>query len=139
MLDAVKGSVAVKTCRAYRTVSALIFLRLLPLGIRIRKTACLFEVKRGKQLEDIFADQELEYFWKLPHSVYVSELGFESIKKSGSDNGEPTAHLPESSRESKVSEILTKWQDGMKSGKSAYRTEPFCTVFRQKYSSCSRK
>ncbi|GBP78579.1 Putative 115 kDa protein in type-1 retrotransposable element R1DM [Eumeta japonica] len=57
MLDAVQRSVALKACRAHRTVSlhsALILARLLPLDIRVREVAWLYEVKRGKDLGDTF-------------------------------------------------------------------------------------
>ncbi|GBP57367.1 hypothetical protein EVAR_27397_1 [Eumeta japonica] len=63
MLDVVQRSVALKACRAHHTVSlhgALILSRLLPLDIRVKEAAWLYEVKRGKDLGDIFVDRELE-------------------------------------------------------------------------------
>ncbi|GBP78439.1 Putative 115 kDa protein in type-1 retrotransposable element R1DM [Eumeta japonica] len=86
MLDAVQRSVALKACRAHRTVSlhsALILARLLPLDIRVREVAWLYEVKRGKHLRDICADRELESpvdFCELPHPAHIPELGFESVE-----------------------------------------------------------
>ncbi|GBP14732.1 hypothetical protein EVAR_9634_1 [Eumeta japonica] len=77
MIDAVQRSVALKACRAHRSVSlhsALIFSRLLPLDIRVRKAAWLYDVKRGKDLGDTFVDRELEtlvYFGDLPHPAHV--------------------------------------------------------------------
>ncbi|GBP93906.1 Putative 115 kDa protein in type-1 retrotransposable element R1DM [Eumeta japonica] len=83
MLDAVQRSVALKACRAHRTVSlhsALILSRLLPLDIRVREAAWLYEMKRGKDLGYTFVDRELErpvYFSDLSHPVHVPEFGYE--------------------------------------------------------------
>ncbi|GBP14607.1 Putative 115 kDa protein in type-1 retrotransposable element R1DM [Eumeta japonica] len=77
MLDAVQRSVALKACRAHRTVSlhsTLILSRLLPLDIRVKEAAWLYEVKRGKDLGDTFVDRELEkpvYFGDLPHPAHL--------------------------------------------------------------------
>ncbi|GBP79458.1 Putative 115 kDa protein in type-1 retrotransposable element R1DM [Eumeta japonica] len=78
-LDALQRSIALKACRAYRSVSlhsALILARLLPLNIQVREVAKLYKVKRGKELEDIFADQELERLVDLqtlpPHPAHTS-------------------------------------------------------------------
>ncbi|GBP57381.1 hypothetical protein EVAR_27412_1 [Eumeta japonica] len=63
MLDVVQRSVALKACRAHHTVSlrsALILSRLLPLDIRVKEAAWLYEVKRGKDLGDTFVDREHE-------------------------------------------------------------------------------
>ncbi|GBP16852.1 Putative 115 kDa protein in type-1 retrotransposable element R1DM [Eumeta japonica] len=65
MIDAVQRSVAIKSLQAHHTVSlhpALILLRLLPLDIRARKVAWLYEVMRSKDLRDTFLDRELEKF-----------------------------------------------------------------------------
>ncbi|GBP16358.1 hypothetical protein EVAR_9948_1 [Eumeta japonica] len=86
MLDALQRSVVLKVCRAYRTVSlhsALILARLLPLDIRMREVAWLYEVKRGKHLRDICTDWELESpvdFCELPHPAHILELEFESVE-----------------------------------------------------------
>ncbi|GBP08074.1 Putative 115 kDa protein in type-1 retrotransposable element R1DM [Eumeta japonica] len=78
--------VALKACRAHHTVSlhsALILSRLLPLDIRVREAAWLYEVKRGKDLGDTFVDRELEkpvYFGDLPHPAHVPEIGYESVE-----------------------------------------------------------
>ncbi|GBP56165.1 Zinc finger protein 287 [Eumeta japonica] len=64
--------------------SALILSRLLPLDIRVREAACLYEVKRGKDLGDTFVDRQLEtsvYFDDLPHPAHVPEIGYESIEE----------------------------------------------------------
>ncbi|GBP56203.1 hypothetical protein EVAR_41389_1 [Eumeta japonica] len=57
----------------------LIFSRLLPLDISVKKVDCLYEVKRVKDMEDTFVDRELEkcvYFGDLIHPAH---LGRKSI------------------------------------------------------------
>ncbi|GBP84502.1 hypothetical protein EVAR_12641_1 [Eumeta japonica] len=64
-------------------VVGLILSRLHPLDIRVREAAWLYEVKRGKDLEDTFVDRELEtpvYFSDLPHPAHVPEIGYESVE-----------------------------------------------------------
>ncbi|GBP37260.1 hypothetical protein EVAR_35693_1 [Eumeta japonica] len=74
---------AAKTCGAHHAValhSTLIFLRLLPLDIRVREAAWLYKVKRGKDKEDTFVNRDLErtvYFGDLPRSARVLEIGYE--------------------------------------------------------------
>ncbi|GBP60537.1 Putative 115 kDa protein in type-1 retrotransposable element R1DM [Eumeta japonica] len=86
MLDAVQRSVALKAYRAYRTVSlhsALILSKLLPLDIRVREAAQLYEAKRGKDLGNTFVDRELErpvYLGILPHPAHVPEIEYESVE-----------------------------------------------------------
>ncbi|GBP32083.1 Putative 115 kDa protein in type-1 retrotransposable element R1DM [Eumeta japonica] len=85
MFDALQRSIALKACRAYQTVSlhsALILARLLPLDIRVMEAAKVYEVKRGKELRDICANQELErpvVFRELLHPRNAPKFGFESI------------------------------------------------------------
>ncbi|GBP53033.1 hypothetical protein EVAR_43318_1 [Eumeta japonica] len=105
MLDAVQRSVALKACRAHRTVSlhsALILARLLPLDIRVREVAWLYEVERGR-FRDTFVDRELErpvYFADLPHPR--AEIGYEASRTSTPDGGPSrrrrAAHFTDGSR-----------------------------------------
>ncbi|GBP08800.1 hypothetical protein EVAR_71224_1 [Eumeta japonica] len=60
-----------------------ILARLLPLDIRVREAARLYEVKRGRELGDVCADRELERpvdFRDLPHPAHTPEFGFESVE-----------------------------------------------------------
>ncbi|GBP61786.1 hypothetical protein EVAR_96031_1, partial [Eumeta japonica] len=79
-LQAVQRSNALKVSLAHRTVSlhfALILSRLLPLDIRVREVAWLYEVKHGKDLGGTFLDWELQkpvYFGNLLHPTQVLEI-----------------------------------------------------------------
>ncbi|GBP98427.1 Putative 115 kDa protein in type-1 retrotransposable element R1DM [Eumeta japonica] len=141
MLDAVQRSVALKACRAHRTVSlhsALILSRLLPLDIRVREAAWLYEVKRGKDLGDTFVDRELErpvYFGDLLHPAHVPEIGYESVEDLDSQTVDrlavvgPQIYTDGSRIEGKVGAALTEWRDGEETWYSTLRLDPFCTVF----------
>ncbi|GBP96827.1 Putative 115 kDa protein in type-1 retrotransposable element R1DM [Eumeta japonica] len=141
MLDAVQRSVALKACRAHRTVSlhsALILSRLLPLDIRVREAAWLYEVKRGKDLGDTFVDRELErpvYFGDLLHPARVPEIGYESVENLDSQTVDrlavvgPQIYTDGSRIEGKVGAALTEWRDGEETWCSTLRLDPFCTVF----------
>ncbi|GBP36366.1 Putative 115 kDa protein in type-1 retrotransposable element R1DM [Eumeta japonica] len=133
--------IALKACRAYRTVSlhsALILARLLPLDIRVREAARLYEVKRGRESGNICADRELERpldFRELPHPAHTPEFGFESVEDLDPSTVDrlaivgPDIYTDGSKIEGKVDAALTEWRDGIESGNSAYRLEFFCTVF----------
>ncbi|GBP65874.1 hypothetical protein EVAR_85142_1 [Eumeta japonica] len=74
-------------------VVGLILSRLLPLDIRVRESAWLYEVKRGKDLGDTFVDRELErlvYFGDLPHPAHVPEIGYESVEDIDSQTIRPS-------------------------------------------------
>ncbi|GBO99006.1 Putative 115 kDa protein in type-1 retrotransposable element R1DM [Eumeta japonica] len=141
MLDALQRSVALKACRAYRTVSlhsALILARLLPLDIRVREAARLYEVKRGSELGNVCADRELErpvYFREMPHPAHTPEFGFESVEDLDPSTVDrlaivgPHIFTDGCKIEGKVVAALTEWRDEMESGNSAFRLESFCTVF----------
>ncbi|GBP65878.1 hypothetical protein EVAR_85146_1 [Eumeta japonica] len=142
MLNPLQHSIGLKACRAYRTVSlhsALNLAKLLPLDIRVREAAKLYEVKREKELGDICADRELERsvdFRELPHPAHTPEFGFESVVDL--DPGSTMARLAivgphictnGSKIEGKIGSTLIEWRDGMEFGNSAYRLESFCTAF----------
>ncbi|GBP90791.1 Putative 115 kDa protein in type-1 retrotransposable element R1DM [Eumeta japonica] len=141
MLDAVQRSVALKVCRAHRTVSlhsALIPSRLLPLDIRVREAAWLYEVKRGKDIGDTFVDRELErpvYFGDFPHPAHVPEIGYESVEDLDSQTVDhlavvgPRIYTDGSRIEGRVGAALTEWRDGEETWYSTLRLDPFCTVF----------
>ncbi|GBP79528.1 hypothetical protein EVAR_89894_1 [Eumeta japonica] len=141
MLDAVQRSVALKACRAFRTLSlhsALILSRLLPIDIRVREVAWLYEVKRGKDLGDTFVNRELEKpvcFGNLPHPAHVPEIGYESVQDLDSQTVDrlavvgPQIYTDGSRIEGKVGAALTEWWDGEETWYSTLRLNPFCTVF----------
>ncbi|GBP88383.1 Putative 115 kDa protein in type-1 retrotransposable element R1DM [Eumeta japonica] len=117
MLNALQRSIALKACRAYRTVSlhsALILARLLPLDIRLERPVD---------------------FHELPHPAHTPEFGFESVEDLDPSTVDrlaivgPHIYTDGSKIEGKVGAALTEWRDGIESGNSAYRLEFFCTVF----------
>ncbi|GBP96471.1 hypothetical protein EVAR_48134_1 [Eumeta japonica] len=83
MLDALQRSVALKACRAYRTVlhSALILARLPP-DIRVREAARLYEVKRGSESGTSVPTgaREARGLPRNAASRAHPELGFESVE-----------------------------------------------------------
>ncbi|GBP85095.1 Putative 115 kDa protein in type-1 retrotransposable element R1DM [Eumeta japonica] len=118
--------------------SALILARLLPLDIRVREAAWLYEVKRGKDLGDTFVDRELErpvYFGDLPHPAHVPEIGYESVEDLDPQTVDrfavvgPRIFTDGSRIEGKVGAALTEWRDGRETWYSTLRLDPFCTVF----------
>ncbi|XP_063623904.1 uncharacterized protein LOC134795903 [Cydia splendana] len=81
-LAVVQRGVAQKICKAYRTVSlnsALILAGILPLDLRVREAALLYEAKRGEYLPDsIPDDREIERMApaiEMPHPAEREELG----------------------------------------------------------------
>ncbi|GBP96403.1 hypothetical protein EVAR_90500_1 [Eumeta japonica] len=138
MLDAVQRSVALKACRAHRTVSlhsALILARLLPLDIRVREVAWLYEVKRGKDLGDTFVDRELErpvYFGDLPHPAHVPEIGYESVEDLDPRRWTVAVVGPRISPTVAASKAKSGGLTGggtVGAWYSTLRLDPFCTVF----------
>ncbi|GBP15051.1 hypothetical protein EVAR_6691_1 [Eumeta japonica] len=112
--------------------------RLLPLDIRVREAAWLYEVKRGKDLGDTFVDRELErpvYFGDLPHPAHVPEIGYESVENFDSQTVDrlavvgPHIYTDGSRIEGKAGAALTEWRDGEETWYSTLRLDPFCTVF----------
>ncbi|GBP15240.1 hypothetical protein EVAR_92241_1 [Eumeta japonica] len=137
MLDAVHRSITLKECRAHHTVSlhsVLILSGLLPLDIRAREGAWLFEVKRGKDLGDTFVGRELEkpvYFGELPHPARVPEMGYESVENLDSQALDRLAvvglhiYTDRSRIEGKVGAVLTEWRDREETWYSMLRFDPF--------------
>ncbi|GBP86151.1 Putative 115 kDa protein in type-1 retrotransposable element R1DM [Eumeta japonica] len=107
MLDAVQRSVALKACRAHRSVPAFCAdpSRLLPLDIRVREAAWLYEI------------------------------GYESVENLDSQTVDrlavvgPQIYTDGSRIEGKVGAALTEWRDGEETWCSTLRLDPFCTVF----------
>ncbi|GBP90777.1 Putative 115 kDa protein in type-1 retrotransposable element R1DM [Eumeta japonica] len=105
MLDAVQRSVALKACRAHRTVGHFV----------------------DRELE------RPVYFGDLPHPRTCPKSGT-SVEDSTPDGGPSrrrrAAHFTDGSRiEGKVGAALTEWRDGRETWYSTLRLDPFCTVF----------
>ncbi|GBP96814.1 Putative 115 kDa protein in type-1 retrotransposable element R1DM [Eumeta japonica] len=107
MLDAVQRSVALKACRAHRTVGHFV----------------------DRELE------RPVYFGDLPHPAHVPEIGYESVEDLDPQTVDrlavvgPRIFTDGSRIEGKVGAALTEWRDGRETWYSTLRLDPFCTVF----------
>ncbi|GBO99369.1 Putative 115 kDa protein in type-1 retrotransposable element R1DM [Eumeta japonica] len=116
MLDAVQRSVALKACRAHRTVSCI---------PRSSSRGCSPDIRLERPV----------YFGDLPHPAHVPEIGYESVEDLDPQTVDrlavvgPRIFTDGSRIEGKVGAALTEWRDGRETWYSTLRLDPFCTVF----------
>ncbi|KAJ2943479.1 hypothetical protein O0L34_g16587 [Tuta absoluta] len=85
-LNTVQRGFAQKIVKSYRTVSlnaSLILAGILPLDLRVREAAQLYEAKRGKPLMEIIGDSQIEErvcFLKAPHPASEVEIQFQCLE-----------------------------------------------------------
>ncbi|CAB3250211.1 unnamed protein product [Arctia plantaginis] len=85
LLDTVQRGFAQKICKSYRTVSlnlALLLAGLLPLDLRIKKAAALYEARKGST-RLVLGDREVERvvrYAELPHPALRMNLRFQSLE-----------------------------------------------------------
>lgn len=139
-LNTIQRGFAQKICRAYRTVSlhaALVLAGLLPLDLRIREHAELYELKRGRPLEQA-AGRQMESrvsYEKAPHPAKRPCLTYEILDDMTETTLElhgvrgPHIFTDGSKIEGKVGAAITWWREGVEVKSSRFRLEPFCTVF----------
>ncbi|GBP98225.1 Putative 115 kDa protein in type-1 retrotransposable element R1DM [Eumeta japonica] len=138
MLDAVQRSVALKACRAHRTVSlhsALILARLLPLDIRVRKWPGYMRLS-AERFRGHFVDQGARdpCISAICLTAHVPEIGYErrGPRPQTVDRlavVRPRIFTDGSRIEGKVGAALTEWRDGEETWYSTLRLDPFCTDF----------
>lgn len=140
-LDTVQRGFAQKICRSYRTVSlsaSLILARLIPLDLRIQEVAALYEAKRGKPLDQVIGDRELEArvsFLKAPHPETAIEIDFQCLENLQPDTLKeydikgPMIFTDGSKIEGKVGAALSWWKEEREIKSSKFKLEDFCTVF----------
>ncbi|GBP04179.1 hypothetical protein EVAR_19129_1 [Eumeta japonica] len=106
MLDAVQRSVALKACRAHRTVGHFV----------------------DRELET-------RVFRRFASPAHVPEIGYESVEDLDPQTVDrlavvgPRIFTDGSRIEGKVGAALTEWRDGRETWYSTLRLDPFCTVF----------
>ncbi|XP_037294368.1 uncharacterized protein LOC119189287 [Manduca sexta] len=137
-LGAIQRSFAQKMTKAYRTVSlnsALLLAGVLPLDIRVRETALLYEVKRGHSSE-VVGDREVEApvaFVNLDHPAERMGGSFQCL----TDGAELARHVGEglsiftdgSKIDGKVGAALSIWNGAAETSTRKLRLEPYCSVY----------
>ncbi|XP_037293087.1 uncharacterized protein LOC119188929 [Manduca sexta] len=137
-LGAIQRSFAQKMTKAYRTVSlnsALLLAGVLPLDIRVRETALLYEIKRGHSSE-VVGDREVEApvaFVNLDHPAERMGGSFQCL----TDGAELARHVGEglsiftdgSKIDGKVGAALSIWNGAAETSTRKLRLEPYCSVY----------
>ncbi|XP_026331400.1 uncharacterized protein LOC113238780 [Hyposmocoma kahamanoa] len=137
-LDMVQRGFAQKITKAYRTVSlhsALLLSGLLPLDIRIREAASLYEVKKGFSRRAI-ADRELETptpFVNLPHPSEQIGTKFICLADGAAleqhDNHGRKIFTDGSKIEGKVGAALSIWDGETETSTRKLKLDQSCTVY----------
>lgn len=130
---------AQKIIKAHRTVSlnsALLLAGLLPLDIRIREAALLYEERKG-HFRRVVGDREVERpvpVNRMAHPAANLDLKYGIIMDSAeleATNDQNALHIytDGSKMEGKVGAALSIWKDEVEVGSKRYRLEPYCTVY----------
>ena len=137
-LNVVQRGFAQKLCRAYRTVSlnsALVLAGILPLDLRVREAASLYEAKRGVSQPGL-ADREVEQMssaLKSPHPAEYMTLGFEALvdqEQLDQNNGfELCIYTDGSKIQGKVGAALSMWNGETETKTLKLALPSFCTVY----------
>lgn len=138
-LNTILRGFAQKISKAYRTVSmnsALILTGLLPLDLRVKEAATLYETKRGKPLP-ILKDRSVEgktTFLKDLHPARETEYSFSCLTSeedvmSVEEDGVVQIYTDGSKLEGKVGAALTWWYNGVELKARKFKLEEYCTVF----------
>lgn len=139
-LNALQRGFAQKICKSYRTVSlnaSLILSGLLPLDLRIREAAQLYEAKKGI-LGEVWGDLQIEEqvsFLCAPHPAEETEVDFvcleDALPSTLEEHQIPTTQIytDGSKIHGKVGSAYTCWTDGIENGKRKMKLESFSTVY----------
>lgn len=137
-LNVVQRSFAQKLCKAYRTVSlnpALILAGMLPLDLRIREVASLYEARKGvPQLEPRNMEVEkMAPVIKTPHPAERMSLDFDSLMNEeqylNSTNFNFRIFTDGSKIEGRVGAALSIWNGDAETKALKLTLSPYCTVY----------
>lgn len=137
-LNAVQLGFTRKMIKAYRTVSlnsALLLAGLLPLDIRVREAASLYEIKKGYS-QRVVGDRGIETplaQTRLDHPAQQVDLRYRTLV----DGAELAKHInigtdiytDGSKIEGKVGAALSVWENGVEIRTLKLKLEPFCSVY----------
>nr|XP_026488619.1 uncharacterized protein LOC113395266 [Vanessa tameamea] len=136
-LNSVQRGFAQKICKSYRTVSlnaALILSGLLPLDLRIKEAATLYEAKRGKP-QELLRGREVEgraSYLETPHPAEEQRITFSHFgdNKTGDADGEELMIFTDGSKiEGRVGAALTSWCGGKEVAARKFVLAPYCSVY----------
>ncbi|XP_045451007.1 uncharacterized protein LOC123659888 [Melitaea cinxia] len=137
-LNAVQRGFAQKLCRAYRTTSlnsALLLAGILPLDLRVREAATLYEARRGVP-QRVIGDQEVERMTsalRSPHPACHVDLEFKYLVdqeqfNANSDNNY-NIFTDGSKIEGKVGAALSVWNGAAEATTLKLGLPSYCTVY----------
>lgn len=139
-LNTVQRGFAQKIIKSYRTVSlsaALTLSGLLPLDMRIRENAQLYEAKRGKP-QEILRGRKVERrvcYLQAPHPAKEIAVDFVCLENMQPENLEhhqvsgACIFTDGSKIEGKVGAAISHWRNGSETRSRKFRLESYCTVF----------
>ncbi|XP_048000297.1 uncharacterized protein LOC125237346 [Leguminivora glycinivorella] len=136
--EALQRGIAQKQCKAYRTVSmnaALALAGMIPLDLRIREAALLYEAKKGISRPEL-ADREVERMapaMKAPHPADYMTLGFLSLENremlDQNCNFDVRIFTDGSKIEGRVGAALSIWSGDVETKALKLALPKYCTVF----------
>ncbi|XP_022836964.1 uncharacterized protein LOC111364348, partial [Spodoptera litura] len=138
-LNVVQRSFAQKLCRAHRTVSlhsALLLAGILPLDLRVREAASLYEAKRGAP-HPVLGDREIEKMTRavdFPHPAEQQTLEFNSLVdeeqyNKHASNYDVRIFTDGSKIEGKVGAALSLWDSATEYTSKKLVLPSYCTVY----------
>ncbi|XP_059059520.1 uncharacterized protein LOC131852803 [Achroia grisella] len=147
-LSVVQRGFAQKICRAYRTVSlnsALVLSGILPLDLRIREAASLYEARRGKA-DGLVGDRDVERMTPAadkPHPAEQGRLEFRDLVdeeqyKTAQQDCEIRIFTDGSKIEGRVGAALSVWNRATETKALKLALSAHCTVYQAELLALSR-